>query len=583
MSGFNFTRKGGEALSKCVALAREGDKKAIRELYEGTAKDVYFVAKKYIRDEQDVFDVLQDAYVVAFSKLSQLEDDDKFVQWLNCIVANKAKDYLKKKKPLLFSEIMKEDQNVEEFVADNSRQFRPKDAYNYEELKTMVSMIIDELSEENRLCILMFYFQQLSISEIAAILDISPNTVKSRLGYGRKQIKHKIERAEAKGVVFRGVAPLSILVYVLKDMASEEVIPKVLSKAIIAAIGGGSILTIAGITITSSALLKTVVGVAATAVLATTGIVVSNALKEEPKEEVVIETPPSPVEEDDNGGETTLPIQSESEWRIEPMYQLEERPIALYDKGFLIGEANKTAFVDIDNTVLMERNEKYRVCMGYNSFAFVSQSGPLKIENISDLLQIPNYENGVCEGGGAVMAVPVYFSDKNQVLIYGSWDKQNQKQVMEWIPYKSKAEKLTEIITVDAEDYNDPLIAFNPQGYIVFRNNAPISTNIYDEVRVATYWKELAEAQSIRKLGALKKANKWKLINEEGWNLTKSIYDDMEILNDQYALFRLNGEVGLLNDKGEVVFQGKYEDVSAPIHNVVMVKKDGLWGFMNLK
>ncbi|MDQ0361500.1 RNA polymerase sigma factor [Breznakia pachnodae] len=210
-----------EKIIEYVKKARVGDNEAIKELYNLTIHTSYFMARKFIKDEQDANDVVQDAYITAFKKISQLEDDSKFPNWLNRIVANKAKDYLKKKKPTVFSNITSEEQNVEEFLEDETIEFKPKDQYEYEELKIAMSDIIDNLSEENRMCILMYYFQGLSVGEIADTLELSSGTIKSRLNYGRKHIKKEVETLEAKGVKFRGVAPIPFMVWMFNEFAAS--------------------------------------------------------------------------------------------------------------------------------------------------------------------------------------------------------------------------------------------------------------------------------------------------------------------------------------------------------------------------
>lgn len=207
--------------TEAVRLVKQGDENGFNFLYEETYKSKYYLALKYMQNEEAAKDVLQDAYIQAFRKLDTLENPEKFASWLGIIVANTAKNALKKKNPMLFSEIVG-DQEEEEFeyqIEDESIENQPEIAYSQRETQELVHELIDSLSEEQRMCILMFHIEGQSISEIAESLGCSENTVKSRLNYGRKNIKGKAEELQKKGYKLYGMAPVPFLLYLLK---SEE-------------------------------------------------------------------------------------------------------------------------------------------------------------------------------------------------------------------------------------------------------------------------------------------------------------------------------------------------------------------------
>lgn len=207
--------------TEAVRLVKQGDENGFNFLYEETYKSKYYLALKYMQNEEAAKDVLQDAYIQAFRKLDTLENPEKFASWLGIIVANTAKNALQKKNPMLFSEIVG-DQEEEEFeyqIEDESIENQPEIAYSQRETQELVHELIDSLSEEQRMCILMFHIEGQSISEIAESLGCSENTVKSRLNYGRKNIKGKAEELQKKGYKLYGMAPVPFLLYLLK---SEE-------------------------------------------------------------------------------------------------------------------------------------------------------------------------------------------------------------------------------------------------------------------------------------------------------------------------------------------------------------------------
>lgn len=206
-------------IKEAVIKAQNGDQSAFSFLYEQSYKSKYYLALKYMKNKEAAEDVLQDAYLKAFSKLGTLKQPEAFEGWLGMIVANTAKNMLVKKNPLLFSE-MAVDQEGEEYVydvEDEDPENQPELAYTREETKELVHVLLDGLSEEQRMAVLMFHLENASISEIAQAMECSENTVKSRLNYGRKNLKIQAEQLQKKGYKLYAVAPVLLLVYLLRD------------------------------------------------------------------------------------------------------------------------------------------------------------------------------------------------------------------------------------------------------------------------------------------------------------------------------------------------------------------------------
>ena len=176
---------------QAVGLAKKGKEEGFQFLYENTYKNKYYLALKYLKNEQEAQDVLQEAYIKAFARLDQLEKPEAFPSWLGTIIGNLAKNKLQQKNPLLFSDVAvhTEDESFEYKIEDERTSYQPELAYSRQETQQLVHEMISALSEEQRVCILMYEIEGISIKEIAAALDCSVNTVKSRLSYGRKNLK----------------------------------------------------------------------------------------------------------------------------------------------------------------------------------------------------------------------------------------------------------------------------------------------------------------------------------------------------------------------------------------------------------
>ena len=208
--------------TEAVRLAKAGEEAGFTCLYQETFKSKYYLALQYMKDEDAAQDILQESFMKAFSKLDTLENPDAFPGWLGMIVANTAKNALAKKNPVLFSDIASDSEN-EEFeyqIEDDRMEYQPETAYTRQETQQLVRELMDTLSEEQRLCILMFHIEGISIKEIASVLNCSENTVKSRLKYGRDNLKIKAEGLQKKGYKLYGAAPLPLLLYLLRTEGS---------------------------------------------------------------------------------------------------------------------------------------------------------------------------------------------------------------------------------------------------------------------------------------------------------------------------------------------------------------------------
>ena len=213
-----------EFTEELIRKAASGDQNAITTLYELTYSSVYKTVKSMISDEDAVLDIVQDSYIKGFQSLDQLDVPENFRAWMKRIATNKAKDHLKKKKPILFTDMASEDGEEVDFL-DERLDHYPELVMDRKETTRLMNEILGTLSEDQRLVIGMFYYEEMSVREIAEILGCSENTVKSRLNYGRKKVEVKVRELEKRGTKLYSLAPLPFLLSLFALEASAEEIP----------------------------------------------------------------------------------------------------------------------------------------------------------------------------------------------------------------------------------------------------------------------------------------------------------------------------------------------------------------------
>ena len=221
-----------------IDAAIAGDQAALTDLYNRTYNAVYNTIRFMVKDEDAALDILQDSYIKAFANLEQLQEAARFEPWIKRIAHNKAIDYLRQEKPVTFSSMTGEDpDDVPEFEDDRPENL-PEVVIDRKETARLINEILDSLPEEQRVCISLFYYDQLSVKEIAAELGVTEATVKSRLNYGRKKVETQVRALEKKGTKLYGLAPIPLLILLLQG---QDLIGRAPSSAVLQnVLAGGS-------------------------------------------------------------------------------------------------------------------------------------------------------------------------------------------------------------------------------------------------------------------------------------------------------------------------------------------------------
>lgn len=220
-------RPDAENMEELVGRARRGDTDAVSALYERTYSKVYYTVKSMIKNEDDVLDVLQDAYLKAFTHLTSFEGGEKFLPWVKQIAANTARDRLRRKTPALFGELTADETQTpaEERIPDERPAFLPEASLDAAETQRLIREILDSLPDDQRAVVGMYYYEELSVREIAEALGVSESAVKSRLLYARRKIEARVRDLEKKGTKLYGAAPLPFLLFLLRSQQANAARP----------------------------------------------------------------------------------------------------------------------------------------------------------------------------------------------------------------------------------------------------------------------------------------------------------------------------------------------------------------------
>ena len=215
-----------KTIKELVLSAKNGNKKAFDKLYKLTSNDVWFTCVSLLKDEENSKDIMQETYITAFLKLDTLKDEEKFCGWLTAIATNKSKNKLKGKVEYQI------DDEVLITEAETDELMLPEEYITKtEKRKVLLQIMEDTLSFNQYQTVLMFYFDEMSISEIAQGLEISEGTVKSRLNSSRAKMKTAIEDYEKKsGDKLHGVVVVPFFTTIFKEEAKSLAVPNITIK-----------------------------------------------------------------------------------------------------------------------------------------------------------------------------------------------------------------------------------------------------------------------------------------------------------------------------------------------------------------
>jgi len=171
-----------------VLGALDGDEAAVESLVNLWSPKLYSYCRRFHRNAEDCEDLVQDIWVTAMKSLTKLNDPARFPAWIFRIAHGKSVDRLRKQ--------VRENEKQEELKHEPPETAAPptqQKTLEIEEESNALLKLIEDLKPEFKTVIYFFYQEELSIQEIATILDIPKNTVKSRLFHARKQLEEKLK------------------------------------------------------------------------------------------------------------------------------------------------------------------------------------------------------------------------------------------------------------------------------------------------------------------------------------------------------------------------------------------------------
>ena len=193
-----------------VKQAITGDREALTELCKSIARNVLFRVSCKVSNQMDAEDIAQEILIRVCQRIGELIDEKAFGGWLNRIINNETSRFVSKNsKPVSFVSIDDfESENI--YIEEDDRDFLPVEYTLREEDRKMVMGIVKALPERQMETIILYYYENMSITETAEAMGVAKSNVVRQLSIAREKIKREIEKESTKTDTLYGLALLPI-------------------------------------------------------------------------------------------------------------------------------------------------------------------------------------------------------------------------------------------------------------------------------------------------------------------------------------------------------------------------------------
>lgn len=193
------------SLARLVERANKGSSEAFSQIYNEFYKPVFYIGLKITGNEHDAGDVVQETMMQLHKDLQNIRDPKLLVAYVNRIALNRSFDILRSNKKMIATD---EKHSIFESDFELKSEFIPHEYVEKEDLRQLVVKAVEELCEEQKSVVLLFYYKDLPAKEISNILGIPEPLVGSRLFLARKNIKRKLEQKRIReGLMLSMVVP----------------------------------------------------------------------------------------------------------------------------------------------------------------------------------------------------------------------------------------------------------------------------------------------------------------------------------------------------------------------------------------
>ena len=176
------------------AIARDGE--AFRVIMKKYNQRLYRVARGIVRNDSEAEDIVQEAYVRAFTHLESFRGDSSLATWLSRITINEALGRLRAQRPTVDLVTFESQRTAAEIIQFplTSKSDDPEKTMAQRQILQLVEQATDNLPEVYRIVFITRVIEGMSVEDTAEILNLRPETVKTRLHRARKLVREQLDK-----------------------------------------------------------------------------------------------------------------------------------------------------------------------------------------------------------------------------------------------------------------------------------------------------------------------------------------------------------------------------------------------------
>jgi RNA polymerase sigma-70 factor (ECF subfamily) len=178
----------------------DGKEASLEALFNKYSKTIFNFSLTFVKSRDEAEDISQETFLKVWKNIHKFELGRDFKVWLLSIAKNTALDYLRKRKPLVFSQF--ENEQGENVLLETTADDEPSavEAMIAKEGRDKINEAVEQLGIEERLVIYLHDTEELTFNEIAATLDESENTLKSRYRRSLRKLRSLLEAGAPKAL-----------------------------------------------------------------------------------------------------------------------------------------------------------------------------------------------------------------------------------------------------------------------------------------------------------------------------------------------------------------------------------------------
>ncbi len=203
-----------------IKKAINADEQAFEKVFMGTYRYVFAIARKYLKNDQDIYDAIQDTYTRVYKGLSRLESASSFYPWLYRIATNCAKDVLTNSNPDIITSFDNEINIADENQSDSA------------DVCADVTEVLKQLPPEQSELLIRVYYDKMRVAEIARMQGVPVTTVHNRLKAAKKKLRELLKIRGIDKPIYSGEF-ISMISTALRNAIGTELLSMAIAEEIL--------------------------------------------------------------------------------------------------------------------------------------------------------------------------------------------------------------------------------------------------------------------------------------------------------------------------------------------------------------